>query len=472
MITNISCLLLSNHGYGFALKLSEKLPYSVRIFAPSSLNLSKTIKYKNFKDIIQYLYNDHGNVLLGFCSSAIIIRALTSFLKQKEDGIPVLVMSENLQYCIPLLGAFQGANKISQEISKILSVTPILTTTGEARFQINLHKPPKNLKLLNETDAKCFITKMLNGEKIQLSGEDPWFLESALPFQEKANLKIKICNQKPLIFEKNTLYYLKIPKIGKLTILGLGPGAKKYLTYNAQKALLEADDIFGYHYYISLAEPFLPFQKIYSSDNGDELERAKQALNNAKKGRNVVLLSSGDPGIFAMAASVFEILDSEIKKTVKEDYQRVKLRIEPGITAALSASAKLGAPLGHDFVIMSLSNNLKSWSLIEKRLKKAFEADFVIVIYNPISKKRYKNAVNFLNFLKMHCEKERLIGIATDITRQHEKYMIVSLEDLKIEDITSRSTLIIGSSKTKKIQNLENSKLKEWIYTPRHTNLL
>ena len=169
------------------------------------------------------------------------------------------------------------------------------------------------------------------------------------------------------------------PMSGRLTVIGLGPGPARWMTPAAGEALAAATDIFGYKSYVERM-PARPGQRVHESDNRVELQRAEAALAAAQAGRRAVLVSGGDPGVFAMAAAVFEAIERGPK-----EWRSLEVIVEPGVTAMLAAAARIGAPLGHDFCAISLSDNLKPWSAIEKRLRLACEADFAMALYNPAS---------------------------------------------------------------------------------------
>ena len=169
---------------------------------------------------------------------------------------------------------------------------------------------------------------------------------------------------------------------GALQVVGLGPGPARWMTPGSSEALARATDIVGYHVYVARLE-IGPHQRVHASDNGDELERARHALELAAGGAEVAVVSGGDPGVFAMAAAVFEAIESG-----PPAWRALEVEVIPGVTAMLAAAARLGAPLGSDFCTLNLSDNLKPWELIEKRLRLAAEGDFVIALYNPASRAR------------------------------------------------------------------------------------
>ncbi|NNE86794.1 MAG: precorrin-3B C(17)-methyltransferase, partial [Silicimonas sp.] len=169
---------------------------------------------------------------------------------------------------------------------------------------------------------------------------------------------------------------------GTLTIVGLGPGNDAMVTPEVSAALDVATDIIGYIPYVARVPERAGLTK-HASDNRVEIDRSNHALTLAAEGKHVVVVSSGDPGVFAMASAVFEVLEAG-----PTSWRDLDIRVLPGITAMLAAAAAVGAPLGHDFCAINLSDNLKPWALIEKRLRLALEADFAIALYNPRSKSR------------------------------------------------------------------------------------
>ena len=170
---------------------------------------------------------------------------------------------------------------------------------------------------------------------------------------------------------------------GSLVVVGTGPGKAELMTPATLAALAKATDLVGYGPYLDRIPMTRPGQRRHASDNRVELERARHALSLAAAGREVVVVSGGDPGVFAMAAAVFEAVE-----TGDPRWRGLDIRVEPGVTAMLAAAAEVGAPLGDDFCAISLSDNLKPWATIERRLRAAAEADFVIALYNPASKAR------------------------------------------------------------------------------------
>ena len=247
---------------------------------------------------------------------------------------------------------------------------------------------------------------------------------------------------------------------GQLAVVGLGPGHSDWMAPEAKREIADAEDLVGYDTYLRMAGPFRNDQTVHASDNREELARARHALALAATGRRVAVVSSGDPGIFAMAAAVTEALES----TSDHAWHGVALRIVPGISAAQAAAARAGAPLGHDFCVISLSDNLKPWSVIERRLDFAAAADLVIAIYNPISRARPWQLGQALEILGRHRAKETPVVIGRDVGRPDETVTVRPLGELNAEVVDMRTVLIVGSSTTRCFPRLDGG---AWVYTPR-----
>ncbi|WP_298397912.1 precorrin-3B C(17)-methyltransferase [Sphingobium sp.] len=244
---------------------------------------------------------------------------------------------------------------------------------------------------------------------------------------------------------------------GWLAIAGLGPGSEALVTPEVRVALAQATDIVGYIPYVARIAP-RDGLTLHPSDNRVEGERAAHALEMAAAGRRVVVVSSGDPGVFAMAAAVFEALEAG-----PEAWRDLSINVLPGITAMLAASARAGAPLGHDFCAINLSDNLKPWELIERRLRLAVEADFAIALYNPRSKARPEGFARTIDLLRDVCGDDRPILFARAVSTPEETLTIVPLSQATPDMADMRTMVIIGSSQTRIISRSGAPIL----YTPR-----
>jgi precorrin-3B C17-methyltransferase len=231
---------------------------------------------------------------------------------------------------------------------------------------------------------------------------------------------------------------------GSLTIAGLGPGHEALVTPEVSAALAAATDIVGYAPYVARVPERAGLAR-HASDNRMELQRAGEALRLASEGRNVIVVSSGDPGVFAMASAVFEALEQQ------PQWQALPIRVLPGVTAMLAAAARAGAPLGHDFCAINLSDNLKPWPMIEKRLRLAAEADFSIAMYNPRSATRPEGFARVL---------EGVVIFARAISTAEEHIETLSLRQARPEMADMRTLVIVGNSATRRVGR--------WVYAPRH----
>jgi len=245
---------------------------------------------------------------------------------------------------------------------------------------------------------------------------------------------------------------------GSLTIVGLGPGAVELTTPAAQQALQSATDLVGYETYVARV-PVIEGQRRHASDNRVEVERARHALALAADGRRVAVVSSGDPGVFAMAAAVFEAVE-----TGDAAWRALDIRVEPGITAMLAAAAHAGAPIGGDFCAISLSDNLKSWETIGRRLAAAASADFVIALYNPASKARPHQLARAFELLRRHKSAATVVVFVRAAGTPDATLRITTLADASSVPADMRTLVIIGSSTTRLI---ERGNAAPFVYTPR-----
>lgn len=246
---------------------------------------------------------------------------------------------------------------------------------------------------------------------------------------------------------------------GLLTVVGLGPGDPRYLTPAAVEALASATDLIGYGPYVDRV-PERPGQRRHASDNRVELDRACFALDLAAKGARVAVVSGGDPGVFAMAAAVFEAVDNGDLA-----WRGLDIRVEPGITAMLAAAARVGAPLGGDFCAMSLSDNLKPWEVVEARLRAALTADFVVALYNPISSARPWQLGAAFSIVAETRGPDTPIILARAVMRPDERIRILPLSETEASMADMATVVIIGASTTKLIERSDGE--APYVYTPR-----
>jgi precorrin-2 C20-methyltransferase/precorrin-3B C17-methyltransferase len=245
---------------------------------------------------------------------------------------------------------------------------------------------------------------------------------------------------------------------GSVSVVGIGPAGPDWLTPQAQAELAAADDLIGYQTYLARV-PQRRGQRRHPTDNRVEAERARHALELAAGGSRVAVVSSGDPGIFAMATAVLEAVDGD------HALADVEVRIVPGLSAMQAAAARVGAPLGHDFCVVSLSDQLKPWEVIERRLEAAGAADFVLALYNPASRTRRGQLTRAVEVLRRHREGGTPVVVARAVGAADESVAVTTLGALELDAVDMRTLLIVGSSTTRVVPRAQGGTPQ--VYTPR-----
>jgi precorrin-3B C17-methyltransferase len=245
---------------------------------------------------------------------------------------------------------------------------------------------------------------------------------------------------------------------GRLAVIGLGPGDPRQLTPEASEALAAADALYGYAAYLDRV-PARAGQSRHPSDNREERARAAAALRHAAQGAHAAIVSGGDPGVFAMAAAVCEEIEAG-----PESWRALDVAVVPGITAMLAVAARIGAPLGHDFCVLSLSDNLKPWDLIERRLDAAAGAGFVIALYNPVSRARPWQFGSAVGRLRRHLPPSTPIVVGRSVGRPEENVSVVTLDEADAVRADMATLIIVGSRATRVISRSGRPPL---VYTPR-----
>ncbi|NJL92162.1 MAG: precorrin-3B C(17)-methyltransferase, partial [Coleofasciculaceae cyanobacterium SM2_1_6] len=316
-----------------ARQIQTALPEAV-IYGLGERTQSADVTYANFGETVREFFQT-GTPIVGICAAGILIRTLAPLLTNKWQEPPVLAIAEDGSAVVPLLGGLQGVNYLARQIASVLQVSPAITTTGEIRFKTTLLSPPLGYQLVNSDDAKKFLADLLAGEKVKLSGTADWLENSNLPISAEGKLTIEIipkdkrelaqpsADRLVYLFDGETPIEEKLdvsqgvlasPSQGQLAIVGTGPGAINWMSPEVREVLEGATDWVGYKTYLDLVESLRTPEIIsHESDNRVELDRAEIALDLAAQGRSVVIVSSGDPGIYAMAAAVFEVLEKKAK---------------------------------------------------------------------------------------------------------------------------------------------------------------
>ena len=232
--------------------------------------------------------------------------------------------------------------------------------------------------------------------------------------------------------------------MNKIYVVGIGPGKARFMTAQARQALEEAEVLCGYTVYVELAAPLFPGKETYTTPMTKELDRCRWALQTAASGKTVALVCSGDPGVYGMAAPLLHLAP---------DYPDVEVEVVAGVTAALSGAAVLGAPLGHDFCVISLSDLLTPWAVIEKRLQCAARGDFAICLYNPSSRKRADYLQKACDILLAYGKApETVCGWVRNIGREGQEKQLLTLGELRDAQLDMFTTVFIGSAGTRNIQ--------------------
>lgn len=514
----------------------------------------------------------------------ILIRALAPLLQSKFTDPPVVSVTTDGSFAIPLLGLNHGAAALASRIAEAIGASRAGGAATEAQFGITLDDPPHGYILSNPDDYKNFAVALLAGERVKIVGSAPWL--SALPQDGNASLRITISERRlagsptHLVFHPTTLAvgvgcergtspqevidlidqtlaannlsprsiacYASIelkedelaitsladsnhvrfftaeelakqsdrvanpsvlveretgtPSVaeaaalaaagpdcelivakskskratcaiarspnpiidlsgrsrGRLAVIGLGPGDRSMRTPAVQYELAQATDWIGYGLYLDLAADQRMNQTLHNFALGEEEARVRHAIALAKEGKHVALLCSGDAGIYAMAALVYELI--ELEPT------RIDVEVLPGISAFQAAAAKAGALIGHDFCCISLSDLLTPWPVIEKRLNAAAEGDFVVAFYNPRSLKRRDQIERAIAILSQHRPPDTPVVIASNLGRRDEKVTIIPFNEFRAEAVDMLTLVMVGSSQSRAFRRGDGN---VYAYTPR-----
>ncbi len=542
------------------------------------------------------LFSD-GVPIVGVCAAGILVRAVAPHLADKRAEPPVVAVADDGSAVVPLLGAHRGGTAIARTVAQALSVTPAITTAGDARLGVGLDVPPPGHVLENPEDAKAATAALLAGAPaavdealgepfVRLPREGrgaPVVLKSSVrvedaghgvlfyrprrlllgvgcergtppealrdhalrvlagaglaPAAVAAVVSIDLKADEPAVHaladhlgvparffpaarlgeEAHRLARpsetvraevgvpgvaeaaalaaagpdgrLLVPKAvggrvtaavaeaprpvdpaavgrarGRLAIVGTGPGARSWRTAEAEAALREAEEWVGYGPYLDLVADLHGGQPRHAFPLGAEEERVRFALERAGEGRAIALVSSGDPGIYAMAALAFELMDPAGPRPASAAARRAAVTVAPGVSAAQAASARLGAVLGHDFCFVSLSDLLTPWDAIEARLRAAAAGDFVVALYNPRSARRRHQLPAALAILSAARPPDTPVIVATDVGRPPERIAVHHLADVDPEAVDMLSVVIVGASTSRLFHGGDGTPR---VYTPR-----
>ena len=480
------------------------------------------LKFKS--NVIPEIWNECRNLIF-IMATGIVVRTIAPLIKDKKTDPAVVVLDEKGKYAISLLsGHLGGANDAAREIADFLGGEAVITTASDAKLYLR----PKNLVIgigcnsgASEIEIEDAVRKTLEEHNLffpsihSITTIDIKANESGLiAFAQKYNLgvnafspdelntvpgiqkseaarkatgakavaepaailasgadmlivpKQKIGNVTVAVAELSGEQRVKEQRQGRIYIVGTGPGSIEHITPYAQKVIKRSDVIVGYGTYLALIQELVKDKEVVSTGMTQEVDRCAKAVELALSGKTVSVISGGDPGIYAMAGLVFEVLrDQRVNKSATPSNPRTleslnpSVEVIPGISALNACAARLGAPLMHDFACISLSDRLTSWDLIEKRLEAAAMADFVIVLYNPKSKARPDHINKARDILLKYRLPETPVGIVNAAMRNNEKIGITNLRNILDYNIDMQTTAIVGNSLTFIWNN--------WIITPR-----
>jgi cobalt-precorrin 5A hydrolase / precorrin-3B C17-methyltransferase len=466
---SIAIVVLGQQSVTLAHQIKSVLPGAI-VYGLVDRTTGVEVSYSNFGDTLRDLFAQ-GTAIIGLCAAGILIRTLAPLLANKFQEPPVLAIAEDGSAVVPLLGGLQGVNDLARLIAAHMQVSAAITTSGDLRFRTALLSPPPGYCLANPDDAKTFIADLLAGATVKLEGEAPWLTQSQLPIVPDGQLTIQVTelpgNPSPhcLVYHPTPLPTSPPPRLptslGKLAIVGTGPGSAEWMSPQVKTLLTQATDWVGYSTYLNLVEPLRTGQQRHDSDNRVELERARLALDLAATGRSVVVVSSGDPGIYAMASAVFEVLDRE----ANSDWAAIEIQVAPGISAMQAAAAQIGAPIGHDFCAISLSDILKPWETIAHRISAAAQADLVIAFYNPVSTQRTWQLTQAKELLLQVRSPTTPVVLGRNLGRPRQTIAVITLAELDAGQVDMRTIVLVGSSKTRTLPRPDGG---VWVYTPRH----
>ncbi|MCC7016194.1 MAG: precorrin-3B C(17)-methyltransferase [Rhodospirillales bacterium] len=540
-----------------------------------------------------------GRPIVGICAAGILVRALAPPLADKSAEPPVVAVSADGRFAVPLIGGHRGANRLARAVADSVSGSAAVTTAGDGLLGLALDDPPPGWRVgKNHPEAaKRIAAALIAGDPVRLAvdaGNAGWIVSSGARFADDAPLAVRITDravagdantfvlhpptlalgvgcergaapgevialaetalaqadfsalsvacvvsteakmdeeavhalaahfrvparffapgrleeETPRLVHPSAEVFravgshgvaeaaalaacgpkgaLAVPKIksaratcavgralvgtiiageavgkarGRLAVVGIGPGDPAWRTPEATRILREATDVVGYSLYLDLAADVIAGKRRHESRLSEEEARARLALDLAAEGRAVALVSSGDPGIYALAALVFELLDG----VADSRWAKVEVTVAPGVSAMQAAAARLGAPLGHDFCAISLSDLLTPWPEIERRLEAAGSGDFVVALYNPVSQRRTRQLVRAREILLQHRPPGTPVMLARNLGREAETVETIALSELDPSRADMLTLVVVGSSRTRAFAHGNRTR----VYTPR-----
>ena len=584
-------LCLNGAGLQTAQNLKLTLPGASLWARQGRINTADVDRF--FADTAETLRDlyQNGTPIVAVMSAGIVVRVLAPLLADKREEPPVVAVSPDGAFAVPLLGGHRGANRLATAIAGASQGVAAITTAGDAGLGVALDEPPRGWSVANPERAKDVATALLSGDAVGLdvdSGDANWLAPAG--FSDQADVGVRVTHNcavegEALVLHPPTLALgvgcerdcppdelatlvdetlkaaslakqsiacvasidvksdeaavlqlaadlgvparfftadeleaqtpnLKTPSDvvfaevgchgvsegaalaatqsgklivekhkskratcavsisdhdinpisvgkgqGRLFVVGIGPGTDVWRTPSVTKILSEVSDVVGYGFYLDLIPDLIKGKTRHTSILSEEEARVRQSLELAAEGRDVALVSSGDIGIYAMASLVFELLDRENRA----DWNRLYIQVEPGISAFQAAAARIGAPVGHDFCLISLSDLLTPWTVIERRLQAAAEGGFVVSFYNPVSKRRRTQLTEARDILLTKRSPDTPVVLARQLGRPDERIDVIRLADLTPDHADMLTLVMVGGEDTRVIARGQN----RWVYTPR-----
>jgi cobalt-precorrin 5A hydrolase/precorrin-3B C17-methyltransferase len=500
---NIAIVAITRKGVALGRRLKGLL-HGSHLYLPQKLAVEpKSDEYpfsSPAKEVAREVFHRYRQLVL-IMAVGIAVRLVASELSDKHKDPGVVVVDDGGSFSVSLLSGHEGgANELARRVAFLIGANAVITTASEVSKVVS----PKSLVVgigcnrgtgcaqIEAAVSRVFsenglsIKSVRNIATLDIKKNEPGLLEFArkyrLPidyFDKETLRRVKFPSNPsaaalkhvgtPAVCESAALLSsgsnsLIVPKVsysravtvavaarGKLFLVGIGPGDPEHMTFRAREAISLSQVVVGYQAYIKLIEPYLGQKEVIATSMGSEVERAKIAISLAKEGKKVSLISSGDTGIYGMAGLVGEILDKQSGD--------IDIEVIPGVPLLVASATLLGAPINGDFVAISLSDYLVPWEEITQRLRLAAQGNFVIVLYNPRSKRRQRQLTEAREIILQYRAPSTPVGIATDAYRQKQEVVVTDLAHLLDYEIGMNTTIIIGNSTTFTLDN--------WMVTPR-----
>jgi cobalt-precorrin 5A hydrolase/precorrin-3B C17-methyltransferase len=498
---DIAIVAITKEGVALGQRLKQLLPTSHLYLPQKFAGERKSDEYpfsSPVKDVVREVFSRYRQLVL-IMAVGIAVRLIVPEIRDKHQDPGVVVVDDAGSFSVSLLSGHEGgANELARQVASLIGANAVVTAASEVNkivspnlvVGIGCNRGTGVLEIESAvtqvfSEHGLSIKNIRNIATIDIKKNERGLLEFArkyrLPieyFDKEALSRVKshpsptvlkhvgtpaVCESAALLSSGGGSLF--VPKVsfrravtiavarsasrGKLFLVGIGPGDLEHMTFRAREAINNSEVVVGYQSYIKLIEPYLGQKEVIASGMGAEVERVKAAIRLAKGGKTVSLVSSGDTGIYGMAGLVGELLG----------HRDIDIEVIPGVPLLVASATLLGAPLNADFVSVSLSDYLVPWADISRRLELAAQGNFVIVLYNPRSRRRKDQLIKAREIILKYRSPSTPVGIATNAYRREQDIVVTDLEHMLDYEIGMNTTIIIGSSET---FNLDG-----WMVTPR-----